>query len=217
MHCRRGQQLRRYSSRINMKEALIIFVKNPVPGKVKTRLAATVGNEAATDIYRKLLWHTHKVTLPLSCDRFVFYADEINLNDIWEDKDFQKVVQQGQDLGARMLHAFEWVFELGYTSVCIIGSDCMEITEALLRSAFDALTQNDVVIGPSADGGYYLLGMKKSIPELFVNKPWSTTKVFELTMEDIINQQLRLQQLDTLRDIDTEEDWNQHVNNINPS
>ena len=217
MHRRCGQQLWRYSSRINMKEALIIFVKNPVPGKVKTRLAATVGNEAATDIYRKLLSHTHEVTLPLSCDRFVFYADEIKLNDIWEDKNYQKVVQQGQDLGARMQHAFEWVFELGYTSICIIGSDCMEITEALLRSAFDALTHNDVVIGPSADGGYYLLGMKKSIPELFVNKPWSTTKVFELTMEDIINQQLRFQQLDTLRDIDTEEDWNQHVNKINPS
>jgi rSAM/selenodomain-associated transferase 1 len=200
-----------------MKEALIIFVKNPVPGKVKTRLAATVGDAAATAVYRKLLVHTHQVTQPLSCDRFVFYADEINQHDIWEENNYRKEVQLGHDLGARMQHAFDRVFETGYTSVCIIGSDCMEITEGLLRSAFDALLQNDVVIGPSADGGYYLLGMKKTIPELFVNKPWSTAKVLERTMEDIINQQLRFRLLDTLRDIDTEEDWNQYVNRINPS
>ncbi len=200
-----------------MKEALIIFVKNPVPGKVKTRLAATVGNETATAVYRELLSHTHAVTRQLPCGKFVFYADEISHNDIWENNDYRKAAQQGRDLGARMQHAFEWVFALGYTSVCIIGSDCMDITEALLRFAFDALAQNDVVIGPAADGGYYLLGMKKPNPYLFLNKPWSTPQVFELTMEDIINQQLRFRQLETLRDIDTEEDWKQFINKNNPS
>lgn len=152
---------------------LMIFVKNPVLGKVKTRLAKVLGPEDALQIYKKLLVVTQKATGKLPVDKAVFYSDEIENNDGWDDQSFQKYAQQGSDLGKRMFNAFKLAFGKGYKNVVIIGSDSPGITSKIITKAFDALKTNQVVIGPSHDGGYYLLGKKQMMAVLFKNKRWS--------------------------------------------
>jgi len=193
-----------------LKQALIIFVRRPVLGKVKTRLAKTVGDIKALEIYNELLRHTHDITQILQCDRYIFYADEIVANDIWEDAIYRKKVQTGNDLGTRMKTAFEVLFDKGYQQICIIGSDCYELTTGIIRQAFDALQQQDVVIGPSADGGYYLLALSHVQPHLFINIEWSTGKVLTQTVDICIAAQLSYKLLQTLHDMDDEEDWLRH-------
>lgn len=148
-----------------MKNVLIIFTKNPLYGKVKTRLAATVGNDKALEAYKTLTNHTHAITYYLNCSKIVFYTDEIVEDGIW--KDYQKQLQHGTDLGERMMNAFEYVFQNEYLKAVIIGCDCPELTEQIIKKAFEHLDKYDVVIGPAADGGYYLLGMKKLYESYF--------------------------------------------------
>jgi rSAM/selenodomain-associated transferase 1 len=124
---------------MNQGSLLIIFVKNPVPGKVKTRLAKTLGEEKAFKIYQQLLQHTHKVTQKLAMDKAVFYSDAVDQEDIWNSNEFQKFVQEGSDLGKRMLNAFKTGFRNGYRKIVIIGSDTFEITAKIINEAFDAL------------------------------------------------------------------------------
>ncbi len=193
-----------------MKTALILFVRNPVLGKVKTRLAKTAGDTAALAIYKALLRHTNVVAKSMQCDKYVFYADNIAEYDIWENTIYQKKLQAGNDLGARMHAAFEALFSKGYQHICIIGSDCYELTTATIQQAFNALLQNDVVIGPSADGGYYLLGLSCMQPSLFKDIAWSTSKVLEQTIAACIAAGCSHRLLATLHDIDTEEDWIQY-------
>ncbi len=197
-----------------MKEALIIFVRNPVPGKVKTRLAYTMGNEMALAIYKKLLLHTHAITKELPVDKFVFYAEPFEADNfnIWtyEDGGFMIREQQGIDLGGRMKNAFERLFQKQYRKVCIIGSDCMALTATCIETAFAQLHHSEVVIGPSVDGGYYLLGMRQLHLPLFEDKAWSTAQVLRSTMADLQRMQLSYKLLPVLSDIDTEEDWINH-------
>ncbi len=190
-----------------MKEALIIFVRHPELGKVKTRLAKTVGDENALDIYRQLLQHTHAVTFDLPCDKYVYYADSIPEQDLWENESYYKSTQHGSTLGERMLHAFTEVFSKGYTAVQIIGSDCATLTTTIVQQGFSSLAKNDIVIGPSKDGGYYLLGMQKSHAKIFTNKVWSTDTVLQQTIDDIQQLSLSHTLLPILTDIDTEADW----------
>ncbi|MEH0155823.1 TIGR04282 family arsenosugar biosynthesis glycosyltransferase [Limibacter armeniacum] len=185
---------------------LIIFVKNPEPGKVKTRLAATLGNEKAVAIYRELLAHTEKVTSSLNLVKKVYYGDYINVEDIWDNVDYYKALQEGDSLGERMSNAFEHAFEEGADEVVIIGSDCPEINKETIEKAFDSLLKNDVVIGPAEDGGYYLLGMNKFTPELFRGKKWSTSSVLNDTLKDTGKLQLSVTLLDMYTDIDEEAD-----------
>jgi uncharacterized protein len=187
-----------------MNNALIIFVRNPELGKVKTRLAASIGDTKTLDIYTYLLQHTYEVADSIYADKFIFYTDAINENDLWND--YYKLVQSNGDLGERMEKAFQFVFNLGYTSACIIGSDCLDLNKEILNQAFSNLKNNDVVIGPAADGGYYLLGMNTVENPLFENKKWSTNSVFESTINDCKNKNLTYHLLETLTDIDTEDD-----------
>lgn len=187
-----------------MKNALIIFVRNPVLGKVKTRLAAGVGDSKALQVYEHLLQHTHSISKHLPVTKFVYYADGINEDDVWNG--FEKKLQQGSDLGARMQHAFTELFESGFTKVCIIGSDCFELNTDIVLSAFKSLDNTDIVIGPVTDGGYYLLGTNKLITELFINKSWSTNSVFNDSLKDAAALNLTVQQLPLLNDIDNETD-----------
>lgn len=188
------------------KSLLIIFVKNPELGKVKTRLAATVGQEVALAIYFQLLKKTHRETSKLSVDKVVYYSQKIDRNDLWDGKEFRKEVQSGADLGQRMKQAFAQAFTEGYQRVCIIGSDCMDISQRVIEEAFAALSTHDMVIGPSEDGGYYLLGMTQLNPEVFEHKQWSTDQVFKDTIEDIKQLGLSRFELPILNDVDTEED-----------
>lgn len=191
---------------------MIIFARNPIEGKVKTRLAATLGKDKALSIYLELLAHTASITQSVACDRFVFYADGITKNDVWNDQTFFKQEQHGDDLGERMSNAFNTVFKLGYKRAIIIGTDCFELKSQLIDQAFDRLTKYSVVIGPSFDGGYYLLGMDQLHAALFVGKTWSTDSVYTSTLHDLSNQHISFHELPTLSDIDTEADWNHYIN-----
>ena len=199
-----------------MKKALIIFARNPELGKVKTRLARTMGNEKVLEIYESLLQHTFSISKNTDAAVFVFVAEEKSKEDTKTDlfQNFTTIHQEGADLGSRMLHAFTTIFARGYSDICIIGSDCITLTEDHLEEAFTKLGAYDIVIGPSEDGGYYLLGMKRLHPTLFENKTWSTNKVLSETINDISSLQLSYSFLPVLSDIDTEEDWLHYQNTI---
>ncbi len=189
------------------KKAIIVFVKNPEPGKVKTRLAKDIGDVAAVDVYRQLLQHTHDVLVPVEAGKFIFYADAINRLDLWETNLFYKQLQQGNDLGERMQHAFSFLFEIGYDRVLIIGSDCPQLSTMHLNHAFELLETNDVCIGPVDDGGYYLLGLRSIHPPFFSNKAWSTDTVYSSTIKDAEEAGLTVGTTEQLRDVDTLTDW----------
>jgi rSAM/selenodomain-associated transferase 1 len=197
-----------------MSEALIIFVRNPELGKVKTRLAATLGQEKALDIYQQLLAHTLTTTKNLAVQKFVFYEGDISKQDEWSKNGYHQLLQHQDDLGKKMHHAFEVLFQNGHNKIVIIGSDCIELTQKIIEKAFDVLIKNDVVIGPANDGGYYLLGMKQQHPEFFISKQWSTGDVYETTIKDFKSLRLKYFELPVLIDIDTEEDWKQAQMNI---
>ncbi|MGF7215941.1 hypothetical protein GGR92_002081 [Spirosoma lacussanchae] len=184
---------------------LIIFVKNPVPGTVKTRIARTVGNERAVQVYRHLLQHTQQITRLLPWQRVVYYGDFINSNDGWNG--YQKRLQHGRDLGERMLAAFREQFAEGARQVVIIGSDCLAITTDHLRQAFSVLDEADVVIGPATDGGYYLLGMNTLHPFLFEDMPWSQPELRQRTELTLQQNNLTFERLEELTDIDEWSDY----------
>ena len=197
-----------------MKKAIIIFVRNPELGKVKTRLAATLGHVKALSIYNELLLHTKEITQSLESDKFVFYNDAIEHDDLWNGQGFIKKLQSNKDLGDKMKQAFQQLFNEGYKKVLIIGSDCFELTSEFINDAFDLLDEKDMVIGPANDGGYYLLGMKKMQSFVFDNKDWSTETVYKETVKDILTHQLSYAALPILIDVDTENDWLKSKNKI---
>jgi rSAM/selenodomain-associated transferase 1 len=182
--------------------ALVIFVRNPVLGQVKTRLAKDIGNERALAIYLQLLEHTLKITRSLSFRKFIYYADEVSDYDLWSVPGYTKRMQSGTNLGERMLNSFKELFEQGFTRIVIIGSDCLQLQTENLQEAVTLLESNTAVIGPASDGGYYLLGLTKLYPELFVNKPWSTNQVLTKTIDDFNNQGISYALLEELSDID---------------
>jgi uncharacterized protein len=197
-----------------MKNALIIFIKNPQLGRVKTRLAQTVGNENALFIYQQLLSITRTVVLSLNREvvLHLFYSDFINDSDEFDNQYFIKHLQVGNDLGERMQNAFQTVFETAEKAI-IIGSDCPTITPDLLRNGFERLYTYMYVLGACEDGGYYLMGMQKHCflkdKSFFVfeNMNWSTSSVYADTVTRLRERNLSLYDLPILRDIDTELDW----------
>jgi uncharacterized protein len=194
-----------------MKKALlIVFTKNPKLGKVKTRLAATIGDEKALRVYQFLLDHTFQITRHLDLDKAVYYSDFIPTNDVWKKYDFKQFLQTGADLGEKMSNAFRSSFIRGYEKVVLIGSDCYELDENYLRVAFNHLEKNQVVIGPAEDGGYYLIGMDAHHPSLFENKKWSTASVFNETFQNIADLNLTSHYLQELSDIDDLNDLMKH-------
>jgi uncharacterized protein len=193
---------------------LIIFVKNRLAGKTKTRLAAAIGDAAALQVYDQLLAHTYGVTEPLSCSKWVFYSDFLPDEDSLWQQHYRLAVQQGADLGERMYRAFEHCFAEGARRVCIIGSDCYELETAHVLQAFEALRQQDVVLGPAADGGYYLLGLQEQQPELFRNKVWSTPDVLSEALQDCQRLGLSTFQLPLLHDLDTVRDLKRYQHHL---
>lgn len=167
------------------KKALIIFTKNPELGKVKTRLAKTIGDENALEVYKFLINHTISITEELQVDKYVYYSENILENDNWKSDKFRKKLQKGSDLGERMKNALSEIFKMGYEMAIIIGSDMFDMEEQDLTTAFGALQSHDYIIGPAVDGGYYLLGMKEPTPELFEDKKWSTDTVLQDTLNNL--------------------------------
>jgi rSAM/selenodomain-associated transferase 1 len=188
------------------KKLLIIFCKNPELGKVKTRIAATMGDEKALAIYYKLINYTQQQTEILPFDKVVYYSNHVDREDSWGNEVYEKDLQKGNDLGERMHHAFLESFAQRYSSVCIIGTDCIEITKAVILEAFNVLEKKDAVLGPAKDGGYYLLGMNKLHSNLFQNKNWSTDSVANDTIQDFESLKLSYSLLPILSDVDEEKD-----------
>ncbi|MCH2033866.1 MAG: TIGR04282 family arsenosugar biosynthesis glycosyltransferase [Tenacibaculum sp.] len=190
------------------KNLLMIFTRNPELGKVKTRLAKSLGDEKALEIYKFLLNRTNEVTQQTSYDKAVFYSVKVRNNDIWDATIFQKLQQEGDDLGERMQNAFTTAFAMGYEKVTIIGSDLYDLESHHIDEAFNQLNSNDVVIGPAEDGGYYLLASKQVYPDIFKNKDWGTSSVREATLNDLKKQNVFL--LPILNDVDVIEDIQNH-------
>ncbi len=189
--------------------ALIIFTKNPEKGKVKTRLAATVGDDKALQIYLELLKHTRQIAIQTDASRFLFYSRQINEQDDWPNQSFYKKLQSGEDLGEKMANAFRDVLQ-SHSKAVIIGSDCASLNPDIVREAFDLLEQYDFVMGPAMDGGYYLLGMRQFHPEVFQDIAWSTEKVGSATLLKIDELGKTYSLLPLLSDIDYEEDWKRY-------
>ena len=187
--------------------ALIIFQKNAILGKVKTRLAASIGDVQALEIYSWLTEYTHQISKQLQVDKFLFFSDfipeDINQLPQW----FQLEVQSGGNLGDRMKNAFGHLHAKGYTRIVIIGTDCPDLKANDLNNAFLTLSQSSLVFGPAQDGGYYLLGMQGFFPELFDEIPWSTEKVLELTSSKADRLNLNYEFLEIYSDIDNIDDW----------
>lgn len=190
------------------KNVILIFVKNPLKGYVKTRLAKSVGDSKALRVYQSLLQITKNITEELPCDRQVWYSKSVEENDLWDINHYSKFTQKGKNLGDRMQFAFKQAFENGYQKVIIIGSDCADLSPQAINNAFEALDNHQVVIGPSEDGGYYLLGMTRYFPFLFEDKKWSHDSVFQDTVNQLKSQSISFKQLPVLNDIDTESDLN---------
>lgn len=188
----------------NKERLLLIFTRNPKLGKCKTRLAATIGDQAALDVYMILLRHTAEITKDLNCTKEVHYTEEPSSNDLWDKLTYSKHLQNGKDLGERMYNAFKTGFQKGYQKIVIIGSDIYDLNSETIEEAFAKLEDSDYVIGPAKDGGYYLLGMKSMNKEIFFNKKWGTNNVLEETLNNLGNKNVEL--LQTKNDIDVYED-----------
>lgn len=185
---------------------LIIFMKNPIPGKVKTRLGKDLGMEKAAEIYTQLMDYTKSIAAPVQADVEVWYGDQINPNDLWNEEGFIKKQQSGADLGERMKNAFAQGFSSGYSRIIIIGTDCPELDTGLLEQAYTELDEHDVVYGPANDGGYYLMGMKELLLPLFILKSWSEESVLAESINDLDQMEKEYILLPELTDIDTIED-----------
>jgi len=193
---------------MNSKKLLIIFTRNPELGKVKTRLSKSVGDIVALDIYQFLLDKTKEVTQNISADKVVYYSEKIAENDLWNSSLYKKEVQFGDDLGVKMEYAFQTAFENNYEKVLLIGSDLYDLEPSHINEAFEKLKNKDVVIGPTLDGGYYLVGLKKNYPEIFKNKRWGTSSVIKDTLKNLEKVDVHL--LPILNDVDVVEDIEHH-------
>lgn len=191
---------------------LLIFVKYPEPGKVKTRLAKNIGSENAAMLYRNMaegiVCNLSKLT---DYTKIIFFDPPERRNDVMRWLKFDGlsfVAQDGNSLGERMSNAFSHAFSLGAEKAVVIGTDCAQITKQTILKAFEKLETSEAVIGPSDDGGYYLLGLRRLIPELFYDIDWSTNLVFDQTMKRLRRNGIKSKCLETLRDVDTVEDLN---------
>ncbi len=195
-----------------MPPALILFIKNPIPGKTKTRLAATVGDEMALKMYSALTEWTREQAQGLGDEvtRYLYYSNEVIADDGWPESQFEKKLQKGNGLGERMERAFTECFGQGHEKVVVIGSDCPGVTTAYLRESFAALEAAEVVIGPAADGGYTLLGTTSLQVSFFRDMEWSTDRVYQQTLARAEAASLKFTRLATLVDVDHLEDWHSY-------
>lgn len=194
---------------MNSRKGIIIFIKNPIPGKVKTRLARDLGNDKAVKIYKALLSYTHSIVKEIEAQRYLFYADYINEEDDWSNDEFIKGLQHQGGLGDRIEDAFATALQK-CSKVLIIGSDCPQIKTHHIEEAFKLLDKKELVIGPTLDGGYYLLGMKSVHKQLLEDIPWSSGQEFEVTVRRALKNNLSIDILPSLADVDYREDWEKY-------
>lgn len=188
-------------------ELLIVFVKRPRPGEVKTRLAQNVGADDASAVYRAMAEHVLRETAARAAGeygRLVRFTPASAREEIerWLPSE-PCAPQAGDDLGERMAHAFAQAFADGTRRVVLIGTDTPALERGHVLQAFQALRTHDLVIGPARDGGYYLVGLAAPRPELFRGIAWSTPSVCAATLARAAAHGLRTHALPELCDVDT--------------
>lgn len=188
---------------------LLVFIKYPEPGRVKTRLARSVGDAAAADLYRRMAERTvreaHRVRAIQMCVMYDPPGREVDIRG-WLGAGIRYRPQRGTGLGERLAAAFNASFAEGADRVVAIGSDCPGLRAPVLSQALDALETHQAVVGPARDGGYYLLGLRQAGPEVFRGIAWSTGRVFRQTRERIAALGWTCRVLPTLSDVDTVSD-----------
>ena len=194
------------------KEVVLVFQKNAILGKVKTRLASGMGELRALEIYGYLVQMTYSALAEVPASIWTYFSDFIP--ETVNSPIAKSFAQEGQDLGERMAHAFSRSFESGMEKVVLIGTDCPTLQSHHLHEAFEALTHSDLVLGPATDGGYYLIGMKCRSDYLFAGIAWSTAEVLAQTLAVATAHGLHFTLLDELSDIDTQEDWERYRSQI---
>ncbi|HUT93907.1 MAG TPA: TIGR04283 family arsenosugar biosynthesis glycosyltransferase [Thermoguttaceae bacterium] len=194
-----------------MDRHLIIFTRYPEPHKTKTRLIPALGAEGAAELQREMTLRTlHWAkqlakTIPVSVEVRFDGGDELRMQECFGD-DFPCCPQGPGDLGSRMAHAVQEAFQGGAQRVVVVGTDCPEITLDVVTDAFDRLASCDVVLGPAGDGGYYLIGLQREVPELLTSMPWGTEHVFHETVRRAKELSLSVSCIQTLADVDRPED-----------
>lgn len=190
---------------------MLVFVRAPELGRVKTRLAAAIGDQAALRVYRRLAEHTLREAAALAGEGVQVRvhhtpADAGNAVRAWLGGGPAYLPQAEGDLGARMADAFARAFAAGAERVVIVGSDLPDLSAALLRRAFRSLDAHPAVLGPARDGGYYLLGLTRPVPGLFEGIAWSTPGVLAATLARFRDAGIEPAMLETLADVDEAED-----------
>lgn len=202
----------------NNNTAVMVFTKFPAEGKVKTRLAKDMSSRFAASFFKVCAEHTFDELLKVKragVDVFLFCPEDNEIDKVieWTGNNFIYYSQHGSDLGIKMYNAFFTVFNKGYEKVIIVGTDSPDISSKIIQNAISLLENYDVVIGPANDGGYYLLGLKSKLVDLFSGIKWSTKSVLDNTIEKLNNSELNYYMLDELTDIDTKEDLHYWLKN----
>jgi rSAM/selenodomain-associated transferase 1 len=194
---------------MNQKKLFGLLVKYPEAGKVKTRLARDIGIHEAAAAYKRIAEDVLRKTLPSGgeYERIICYSPSYLKErfEVWLPGE-RLISQRGEDLGAVMNNALKSLFNIGASEAVIAGADVPELNEAIIEQAFREIEQADIVIGPAADGGYYLIGMKACRPGIFRDISWSTDRVFKETVSVIEKLGLTYRTTVTLSDVDRVED-----------
>jgi hypothetical protein len=193
------------------KQHLIIFTRYPEPGKTKTRLIPALGTEGAANLQRQMTEHTLSQVKQLQKTSAMsfeirFAGGNLQLMQDWLGYDIAYQPQGEGDLGWRMAQSFYNAFQSGAEKVITIGIDCPDVNDQILAEAFEQLQQCDLVLGPAVDGGYYLIGLQRPVPKLFINIDWGTSQVLQQTIDTAQTLNLLINYLPLLADIDRPED-----------
>ena len=202
-----------------MSETLIIYSRYPEPGTTKTRMIPILGAEGAAELQRQMSEYTLNTARQLKKSRNInlevhFAGGTQQLMSDWLGQDISYIKQTSGDLGEKMKSSFQQAFDRQHEKVIIIGIDCPDIDLAILNQAFNSLRYHDLVLGEAKDGGYYLIGLNKLIPQLFDNITWGTNKVLNQTKAIADKLSLNTEYLMALPDVDRPEDlsiWHKYT------
>ena len=186
-----------------MNQLLMVFIKDSSKYPVKTRLKTSIGKNKSIWVYNQILKKTVLVLKNIKSDIAVFHYNSIISKNPFKNFSKWNKIQIGENLGKKISNAFNWGFEKGYKKIIIIGSDLWDLNEEIINTGFIELNKNKVVIGPSIDGGYYLLGLNKKMPKIFEGIKWGTQSVLAETLKLLEHEPYILPELN---DIDTFED-----------
>jgi hypothetical protein len=186
---------------------IAVFAKWPEPGHVKTRLSPALPAPHACDLYRAMLEDALAAAQTGADEAFIYWADSGSAGEAPAiPPGIRARPQRGPELGARLEHAFEELLLADHDRALIIGADCPALDPAILEQAYAALERHDLALGPTRDGGYYLVGLRRAAPPLFRDIAWSTERVFGQTVERARAMGLAVKTLPELTDLDTAED-----------